>query len=352
MTGKVIELTPANYRLWDQYVDHHLAGTFYHLSGWKELIESVYDHKCIFLYWFQEGKICGILPLVEQKSWLFGHALISTPICVLGGVVADSPEVENELILHAKQFATKLKVDYLELRSPAKSSSSEPESTKASAGLVEHQGHVMFGCELADSDEKILASIKKKQRAVIRQSLSNGLVARVEPTIDNLYHIYSTSVRNLGTPVFPKKSFSELKRIFGSRCEVFTVFDQTQPVSSVMSFYYKGQVLPHYGGGISRARALKSNDFMYYKLMCHAKDRGCHYFDFGRSKIDSGAYRYKKHWGMNIRPMSYKYYLVKSKSLPSLSANNPKYQFFIKLWKKLPLVVSQQLGPVLAKHLG
>jgi len=346
MTRNVHQLTVNGYEQWDQYVDQHQDGSFYHLSGWKQLIETVYRHKCFFLFWSDNDQIKGVLPLVEQNSLLFGHSLISTPICVLGGVLADTSQIADELVCYAKSLADKLNVDYMELRG-AFSSRSHDDMVAPEA-----QAHVLIGCELADNPAAILAGIKKKQRAVVRQSLKNGLTTKIESDVDNLYHIYSTSVRNLGTPVFPKKSFVELKRIFNSRCEILTVFDGAQPVSSVMSFYYRGNVLPHYGGGIAKARELKSNDFMYYQLMCHAQEQGCHYFDFGRSKIDSGSFRYKKHWGMEIKPMCYQYYLVKSTALPALSANNPKYKMLIKLWQKLPLTVSQYIGPLLAKHLG
>jgi FemAB-related protein (PEP-CTERM system-associated) len=347
MTGNVQQLTASGYEQWDLYVDQHQDASFYHLSGWKQLIEKVYRHKCYFLMWSQNDQIRGVLPLVEQNSLLFGHSLVSMPICVLGGVVADSPEISDELVRCAKSLADKLNVDYMELRGATEAATSCNEIL-----VPEQQSHVMIGCALHDSSESILAGIKKKQRAVVRQSLNNGLTVKIESNVDNLYHIYSTSVRNLGTPVFPKQSFVELKKIFGSRCEIFTVSHQHKPISSVMSFYYKGHVLPHYGGGIAQARAFKSNDFMYYQLMCHAQKKGCHYFDFGRSKIDSGSYRYKKHWGMDIKPMCYQYYLVKSAQLPALSANNPKFKMLIKLWQKLPLVVSQQIGPMLAKYLG
>ena len=347
MTGIVLELNDQYVDLWDRYIDQHDDGTFYHLSGWKQLIEKVYGHRCMFIFWLENQEIKGVLPLVEQKSLLFGHSLVSTPICVLGGIIADSQLIAQKLLKHACTLADQLNVDYLELRSPNDSYILDDNMT-----MPQPQPHVMIGCALSGTAQDILAGIKKKQRAVIRQSMNNQLVVKIESDIENLYTIYSTSVRNLGTPVFPKQSFIELQKIFGHRCEIFTIFHQDVAVSSVMSFYYKGRVLPHYGGGLSQARDLKSNDFMYYKLMCHAKERGCHYFDFGRSKVGSGSYSYKKHWGMSINPMSYQYYLVKSKQLPSLSASNPKYKFVISLWSKLPLLVSQKIGPLLARHLG
>lgn len=329
---------------WDAFVDQCSRGSFFHRSGWKRVIESVYGHRCHYLYAEQDGTIVGVLPLVEQKSILFGHSLISTPFCVFGGVASESEEVMTFLEAQAIEKATSLGVDYLELRYPF--SRNNPQ-------LTEKCAHSTFGCELGEGPEAILAAIKKKQRAVVRHSLKNELSFRVDDDTQTAYDVYSESVRNLGTPVFPKKYFAALKREFGDACDVLTVEHQGAPVSSVLSFYYKNQVLPFYGGGLFSARALKSNDYMYYQLMCHAQEaRGCHFFDFGRSKDDSGAFKYKRTWGMEPVPLHYQFYLVKGTELPNLSPNNPKYQMFIKMWQKLPVWLSRMIGPFLSRYLG
>ncbi|MDN4504263.1 FemAB family PEP-CTERM system-associated protein [Alteromonadaceae bacterium BrNp21-10] len=328
---------------WDNFVDHCQSGSFFHLSGWKQVIESAYGHGCHFLYATRADEIVGVLPLVHQKSRLFGNALISTPFCVYGGVASDEPEVFTFLEQQAIQLAESLGVDYLELRYPFERDNQ----------LVTRNHHVSFGCDLAEDDDAILAGVKKKQRAVIRHSLKNDLEFDINDNVDECYQIYSESVRNLGTPVFPKNYFRTLKDVFKQRCEVLTVKNNGKSVSSVLSFYYKGQVLPYYGGGTPDARNLKSNDLMYYQLMCHAKrDMSCNFFDFGRSKIDSGAFSYKKNWGMEPVALHYQYHLVKVESLPNLSPNNPKYKLFIHLWQKLPIGISRILGPYLSKYLG
>lgn len=213
--------------------------------------------------------------------------------------------------------------------------------------------HSTFSCQLAETEEAILTAIKRKQRAVVRHSLNNELQADNSDNIDVCYDVYAESVRNLGTPVFSKKLFSELKNVFASRCETLVIHNaQDVPVSSVLSFYYKNEVLPYYGGGIHEARALKSNDFMYYQLMCLARNQGIEKFDFGRSKDDSGSYKYKKNWGMNEEKLHYHIALVKSTELPNLSPNNPKYKFFIETWQRLPLSLSRLIGPYLSKYLG
>ena len=341
-------LTSNTFSQWDDYVKKHSQGSFFHLSGWQTVIEDSFSHPCYFLYSEQNGKICGLLPLVEVKSKLFGHALVSTPFCVYGGAIADSDEIARQLEQEACELAEKLQADYLELRYKEAQNSS----------LLLKQVHSTFGCEIAENSDKILASIKKKQRAVIRHSLKNDLSCSISSATNNndfsdFYQLLSTSYRNLGTPIFTEKYFKNLITTFGDDSDIAVIRDKdNQPSSAVMNFYFNDQVLPYYGGGNDSARALKSADFMYYQVLCHAQEKGKTWFDFGRSKNDSGPYKYKKNWGMEPQPLHYYYHLVKADELPNLSPNNPKYKFFISMWQKLPLSVSQFIGPFLSKYLG
>ncbi len=344
--SEIKRLSQAEYELWDNYVKGHAHGSFFHLSGWQQVIDKTFGHECYFLYLDVEGKISGVLPLVEVKSKLFGHALISTPFCVYGGAIAETTEQVRQLEQEACLLAEKLSVDYLELRYKEKQDSK----------LILKQAHSTFGCELAEDSDAILASIKKKQRAVIRHSLKNDLGFSINKGKENLpefYHLLSTSYRNLGTPIFSQSYFSNLVDVFNDDVDIAVITDKEQESSSaVMNFYYNNQVLPYYGGGNDSARGIKSADFMYYQVMCHARKKSCHWFDFGRSKNDSGPYKYKKNWGMEPKPLHYYYHLVNAKELPNLSPNNPKYKLFIQIWQKLPLKVSQFIGPFLSKYLG
>jgi FemAB-related protein (PEP-CTERM system-associated) len=326
---------------WDQFVKNSPDASFFHLAGWQQVLADL-GHQGYFLYATLHQQIVGVLPLARVKSRLFGDALVSTPFCVYGGALG-SAEVKRHLEQHAITLATELAVDYLELRYR------QPQHNQLTTRIQ----HVTFQWPLAEDDTAILASIKKKQRAVIRQSLTQRLSYTLDTSLTDFYHTYSESVRNLGTPVFSKAFFQSILKVFAANTEILTVRSDNKTVSSVLSFYFNNQVLPYYGGGISEARELKSNDYMYYQLMCHASsNKACKSFDFGRSKLDSGAYNYKKHWGMQPEELHYQYQLITAKALPNLSPNNPKYQLFIKLWQKLPLGVSQWLGPKISRYLG
>lgn len=328
---------------WDAYVLTHVDGTFFHRYGWKRLIESTYGYPGHYLLAEQDDQIVGVFPIGEIKHLLFGHSLVSTPYAVYGGVLADTPDIQLALETEAMQLADMLGVDHLEVRNQQ----SQRDDWKRKDSL-----YVTFKRELSEDHDANMMAIPRKQRAMVRKGIKAGLVGELDPGIDNLYAAYSESVRNLGTPVFPKKHFQAIRDEFADDVDVVVIKHEGKVVAAVMNYYFRDQVLPFYGGGINAARSLAANDFMYWEVMTRAVDKGCRVFDFGRSKVETGAYRFKKHWGFEPEPLSYEYYLVKAQEMPDLNPNNPKYALFIKAWKKLPIGLSRAIGPWLAKGLG
>ncbi len=332
---------------WDSFVTEHPDGTFFHLSGWATVLTEAFSHTAHYLYHrSDDGTITGILPLGEVRSWLFGHSLASTPFCVYGGVLATTPEAEAALLTAASKLAEDLKVDFLELRNR------QPVDSPISKDWPTKDLHVTFRKSIEADNEANMMAIPRKQRAMVRKGIKAGLQSEYDSDNQRFFDAYSQSVRNLGTPVFPKPYFDILRRVFADQCDVLTITHEGELVASVMSFYFRDEVLPYYGGGTLMARKLKGNDFMYWELMRRSADRGIRLFDFGRSKQGAGSYSFKKNWGFEPVPMHYQYHLVRSTDIPDINPNNPKYRLFINGWKKLPLPVSRLLGPYLAKNLG
>lgn len=339
----VRSVTTNQLAAWDQYVDGSDDATFFHRAGWYRVIKNSFNHIPHYLQAMDAaGEIRGILPMFEMKSRLFGHSLVSLPFAVYGGAVADDEEIRHLLEDEAANLAVELKVDYLELRNREKTRDDWPSKSL----------HATFLSEIEDGDEAIMMSIRNKQRTVIRKSLKNKLSREVQNHIADFFHAYSLSVRNLGTPVFRRQYFENLRQEFGSDCEIVSINGEDGLHCSLLSFYFKDQVLPYYGGGLPQSRVSKAMDFMYFDLMCRAGRDGYKIFDFGRSKIDTGPYNYKRHWGFSPRPLHYQYYLVNAQKMPELNVNNPRYKMLIAVWQKLPLKISQIVGPLVSKYLG
>lgn len=339
---QVRAMVAADAPAWDAFVDTHPEATFFHRSGWSAVLERSFGHKAHYLLAEEGGEVRGVLPLARVRSRLFHDALISTPFCVYGGALACNDQTLDALLGAGSELARKLDVEYMELRQRR---SSRPDWPSKSL-------YVTFRRELSADHDANLKAVPRKQRAVIRKGLMAGLDVQVDESSDDFYQVYSESVRNLGTPVFSRRYVRTLLDVFPEESEILTVRHQGQPVSSVLSFYFRDEVLPYYGGGTAAARDLKAYDLMYWELMRRAAERGVRVFDFGRSKRDTGSYSYKTHWGFEPEPLHYEYDLVRMQSMPDVSPKNPKYERFIQLWRRLPLPVSRLLGPPLARSLG
>jgi len=335
-------LTPEFRAQWDEFVDTCPDATFFHKSGWQEVIEKAFGHRTYYLFAELNGRIAGVLPLGHIRSRLFGNALISTPFCVYGGIATQNSDVFSALEAAACSQAEKLEVDYLEMRNR------EPRH----AGWPGKNLYVTFRKPIDPDPEKNLQAIPRKQRAMVRKGIKAGLKAEFDNSIEHFYEAYSQSVRSLGTPVFSRGYFELLQQVFSDSCDVLTVTRGGDLVSSVMNFYFRDEVLPYYGGGTPLARELKGNDFMYWELMRHSCERGVRVFDYGRSKQGTGSWSFKKNWGFEPAPLYYQYHLVKAREMPDISPLNPKYRFFISAWKRLPLTVTRMIGPLIARNLG
>ncbi len=339
---QIRRLQPIDAPRWDAFVAGCPEATFFHRAGWQQVLERAFGHDTYYMYAESDGRIEGILPLGHLRSRLFGNALVSLPFCVYGGVAATSDTARAALDHAARELAGKLNVDYLELRN----------RTPRHPDWATKDLYVTFRKTLDPDPEKNYLAIPRKQRAMVRKGIDAGLQGALDDDIGRFYDAYADSVRRLGTPVFSRKYFQVLRDVFGPDCEVLTIARNGHIISSVMSFYFRDEVLPYYGGGTREAREVAGNDFMYWELMRRACERGLRVFDYGRSKKGTGPYSFKKNWGFVPEPLYYEYFLVKAKAVPDVNPLNPKYRFFIETWKRLPLPVTKVLGPMISRNLG
>jgi len=347
MVVAVRRMGTADKARWDNYVAAHSHGTFCHRAGWEAVIEKGAKQTCHYLLAEQGGAIVGILPLSERRSFLFGNALVSTMFAVYGGPLVSNAGAAEALDNAAWEIAQSNGVGSLEYRTISAAQENNAD------WHTEQNVAATFRKPLKQSEEEILLDIPRKQRAVVRKSLKNGLKCSWDKDINTFYALYAESVRNLGTPVFPKRLFSAFVEEFGEDVEVQVIYTPDGvAVASLMSFYYQEWVLPYYAGGIPDARKYGAHDFMYYQLMVRAAGKGKTGFDFGRSKSGSGPYKFKKNWGFNPIPLEYQTRLAPGAEKPDLNPASAKFELMVKLWKKLPLPVANLIGPCIARHLG
>ncbi|MGE4559150.1 MAG: FemAB family XrtA/PEP-CTERM system-associated protein [Desulfobulbus sp.] len=335
--------TDADRHIWDAYVLNHPDGSLFHLDRWRQAIDRAFGHPSHALIAEERGGVVGLLPLGEINSRFFGHYLVSAPFAELGGPLADTPETAVKLLEKAAEIGRERNCAYVELK-----------NRQPLDGLPTKDLYVNFSKAILPEVEANLAAIPRKSRAAVRKGIDEGLTAAFgHDQFDAFYEVMAQSYHQLGTPIFAKGFFRAFLEVFGDDVEVMVVRERTGvPVACVLTFYFKDRVMPYYAGSLWEYRRLCPNDFKYWELMKRACERGCKVFDYGRSKIDTGSFSFKKHWGFEPTPLAYQYRLLSVDEMPNLSPANPKYQRKIELWRKMPLALTKLVGPPLARYLA
>ena len=338
---------PVQAQAADEFVMGRADGTPFHRPAWLTAIARATGNRAHMLAAVApSGKIRGLLPLTHMKSRLFGQALVSSGFAVDGGVMAEDSRAAQALGGAAQDMARNLAVGSVELRG----------GDAPSDDWARHGGsHLGFSRPIAADDEAELLAIPRKHRAELRKALANPAlhmdVGRTDRLIRDHYRIFSESVRNLGTPVFPARLFREVLDQFGNNADILAIYEGDRPVSAVLTLYHHGRVMPFWGGGVADARRLRSNELMYYRLMGHGRTQGMTMFDFGRSKTGSGQAAWKKSFGFDPVPLAYHSWSADG-AQRDINPNSPAYQRRVEMWKKLPLPIANLVGPWIARGLG
>lgn len=336
-------LTPADHARWDEFVLRCPQATFFHRAGWQELIETCFRHPTWFLYAERDGEVCGVLPLAQVKSPLFGNYMASLPFCVYGGVASEDAEAAAALEAEAERLAKAANVAYLEYRNVAPHHADWPCQDL----------YVSFRMDLAADEAGRMRAIPSKRRNMIRKGMKAGLKSEIDQDLDRLFPLYADNMHRHGTPPVSRRYLERVKDVFGDDAEILIITDaEGRPLSGMMSFFFRDETMPYYAGENLLARDSAANDFKYWELMNRAAARGCKVFDCGRSKQGTGSYFFKNSWGFQPVPLHYEYRLYQRDGIPQNNPNNPKYKLFIEGWRRMPIALANWLGPHIVRNLG
>ena len=334
-------LTIENENIWDRYVEASNA-SIYHYSKWKHLIKSVFGHDSYYLYVENdEGNVCGVLPLVHMQSFLFGSFLVSMPYFNYGGVIADNEEVEQELISKARKLCAELKCTHVELR----------HDKDISSKLPCREDKVTMLLKLPETAEELSKAIGSKRRSQIKRPIREGAEFKIggEELLNDFYKVFSVNMRDLGTPVYSKKFFKSILMEFGENCKISVVTINGEPVSAGFLILHNKIMEIPWASTLRKVNKFGVNMFLYWNILKSAIEMNVDVFDFGRSSKDAGTLKFKKQWGGESKQLYWHYLLTDGEEMPVLNHSNKKYEMMISAWQKLPVVVSNTLGPHIIK---
>jgi len=330
-------------RSWDAYVQAKPTASQYHQWVWKSVIEETYGHSTHYLAATENGAIRGALPLVELKSWTFGHFLVSLPYFNYGGFLADSPEAEEALLSAAAELARNLGARHIELRQGACCAVSWKEVCAKVAMVV----------RLPKTPEEMMARLSGRLRNKVRAASKAGFEVRWggQEMVPALYKVFAINMRNLGTPVYPRSWFENVMRRGGAEARILALFDEAEPVAATLITTFRNAVELPWIASSPEGRKKYSTVLLYWTALEWALAQGYTSVDLGRCTPGGGVYQFKRQWECEEVPLHWYYWLPAGVPVPELRPSNPRYRLAIRAWQKLPVPVANWLGPRISRSI-
>ena len=317
--------------------------SLYHQKDWLEVIERSFGHRCYYFRCKREGDVTGVLPLVHIKSMMFGNMLVSMPFVNYGGLCASDMETGQALVQEAVQLAESVGAQHIELR--------QEELLKNGMAVLSHK--VSMRLALPRDTEELWKSFPSKLRSQIKVPIKAGMTARVggAEELDAFYHVFSTNMRDLGTPVLSKEFFRNFLEIFPDATRICTVYDKDKPVASGFLAGFRKKLEIPWASSLRDFNRQSPNMLLYNTCLEFGCQNGYEVFDFGRSTPGEGTFRFKQQWGAQPQPLYWHYWKKEGTPLPDISVRNPKYQLAIAVWQMLPVSLTRIIGPMIVRNI-
>jgi serine/alanine adding enzyme len=313
--------------------------SLYHDPAWLAVFRDVFGHRTHSL-----SERDGALPLVEIRSRLFGHFLVSLPFVNYGGIVAQGAEAQLALAGAAAELAREIGASHIELRQGG-------ELAAVPEGWTERRHKAALVVRLAADPQAHWDGLSSRLRGKVRKAERNGAVfhAGGAELMRELYHLYSLNMRHLGTPVYPRAFFERALRAGDGH--VLLVRRDGRPAAGAVALAHDGTIELPWIAQDYREAEVNVNEFLYWNAVEWACGRGAGELDLGRSTIGAGTYRFKLQWNPEVRPLHWYYWTEPGTPLPDLSPDNPRYRLAIAAWKRLPLPLANAIGPRISRNL-
>jgi FemAB-related protein (PEP-CTERM system-associated) len=339
----VVVHADADARQWDRYVSGHPEASGYHPYAWRDVISRTFGHDTRYLTAESAAGVVGVLPLVIFRSRMFGRFIVSMPFLNYGGVLATTAAAETALLEAAVNEASRAGAAHLELR----------HSRQIFSGLQAKRHKVAMVVPLQGSADDLWLRLDRKVRNQVRKAEKSGL--RMEQGAADLvaafYEVFARNMRDLGTPVYSIRWFQEILAAFPATTRIFVVYSGDQPVAASFVYWHGSTLEVPWASSLREFNPQCPNVYLYWEMLRFAAERGFGRFDLGRSTPDEGTFHFKRQWGAEPRELVWEYWMSAGRSLPDLSPKNPRFNRAIAAWRRLPVGVTNVIGPRIARSI-
>jgi FemAB-related protein (PEP-CTERM system-associated) len=326
---------------WDAFGSAQAGWTAFHRLAWRDVIQQVHRRECPYLGARDvSGALRGILPLVRLKSTVFGHYLVSMPYLNYGGPLGDDDAI-RALVDHADAMATRDKVKLLELRSARELPVDLPVSHRKITVVLPLEGGA----------EAVFGRFKAKVRSQIRRPAKEGVTVKIgADQVDAFYEVFAEHMRDLGTPAQPRAFFRAIAEAFGDDVWFATSWLDGRPIACGAGFRWAGEFEITWASSLRAHSRVSANMGLYWALIERAASEGISRFNFGRCTPGSATHTFKLQWGGADEPLWW-YAGRGMGAAVTPSPDSAKFRAAVSVWRRLPRVVTDAVGPLVVRNI-
>ncbi len=326
----------------DRFVDAHDQAAAAHRTAWIDILRTGLGQHPLTLSAWRDGQTVGYLPLVLTRSVLFGRRLVSLPYVNEAGILADEPATAARLVERAIELGREQRARYVELRNRAPFDGPALQPTRTDK--------LRMTAALPDHPDALWKQIHSKARNQVRKAEKFDLTLHFGGTelLDAFYRVFAHNMRDLGTPVFPRKLFAAMLHYLGNDAELCLVEKDDRPIAAALLTHFRNTTEVPSASALRQYNSTCCNMLMYWHLLKRAVEREATVFDFGRSSEGSGTYKFKTQWSAAGAPTGWQLAPLRGQAKPPTKEDD-QFALAIRIWQKLPVWFTRLAGPPIVR---
>ncbi|MHA7816379.1 MAG: GNAT family N-acetyltransferase [Pseudohaliea sp.] len=341
--------TAGDRERWDGYLAQHPLATPYHRFAWKEALEAAYGLRTAYRLAEIDGRVAGVAPAARVPHPLGRGVLCSLPYCDRGEPLADAPGLAEALVSGPAAQRGRSGARW-QVRGTATA------DDRPAPGEPPPGRKVRMLLDLPASAEELFDGFKAKHRSQIRKAGKNGLAVSFgnDPARVAAFHaVYASNMRQLGSPPHTLRWFQAIATAFRTDCTVALVHHGDSVIGGGLVLRQGPLAAIPWASTLRAHNRLAPNMLLYGEILARCIEQGCARFDFGRSTVGEGTYRFKAQWGAQPVPLRW-YTLPATPGRDEQAAGGPGRLRGVAeaTWRRLPLPVTVALGGRLRKYIS
>lgn len=336
-----VELFEGSGAEWDSFARRQPGFTHFHLWRWRDVIQEVFGHECLYLSVRDGTEVQGILPLVRVRSLLFGHYLVSMPFLNYGGPLGTEPAV-RALVAHATDLARTGGVRLLEMRS----------RIPLPIELTASHRKITVILDLQATPELTFKAFDSKLRSQVRRPQKEGVVVKFgADQVQPFFRVLATHMRDLGTPVQPLRLFEAIARAFPDDAWFMCAYLHDEPVAGGCGFQFGDEFEMTWASSLRKFNREAPNMLVYWATMERAIHQGLKHFNFGRCTPGGGTHKFKRQWGGRDEQLWWYGLSRDGETAATPSPTDGAFSWGPRVWRLLPEKIATAIGPAIVRYI-